>query len=362
MTQFKSAPSFINSDTIPSGYFDGAVARILDVQSEDGCIAWFKNGAFDPWNHLESAMGLSICGATDGADKAYKFLFNTQLDDGSWWGQLGSDVPIDEELQNFSRQSLDTVRKTRDTNFIAYIATACWHYHLIRQDTAFLKEAFSVVEKAINFVLSLQTPEGDIRWTAPDSKTPEDDALLTGCSSIYKSLGNAINLAEAAAKDCDAWRVAHLKLGDALRYKPERFDRSWGSKERYSMDWYYPVLSGALAQDVAKQRLLDRWDKFVVDGMGCKCVSDEPWVTTAESAELVLALKVNGQHDLAREHLSWLHKMRNESGAYWMGYQLQSEVFWPVECPPWTAGAVLLASDAVCELTPAHALFNASSV
>jgi hypothetical protein len=92
--------------------------------------------------------------------------------------------------------------------------------------------------------------------------------------------------------------------------------------------------------------------------MGCKCVSDEPWVTTAESAELVLALKVNRQHDLAREHLSWLHKMRDERGAYWMGYQLQSEVFWPVECPPWTAGAVLLATDAVVEMTPAHALFS----
>jgi hypothetical protein len=221
-----------------------------------------------------------------------------------------------------------------------------------------LREAFPVVQKAINFVLDLQSPEGDIRWTAPDPNTPEDDALLTGCSSIYKSLGNAIHLAAAAAQDCETWKIAHLKLGDALRFKPERFDRSWGSKERYSMDWYYPVLSGVLDQDIAKQRLLDRWDSFVVEGMGCKCVSDEPWVTTAESAELVLALNVNRQHDLAREHLSWLHKMRDERGAYWMGYQLQSEVFWPVECPPWTAGAVLLATDAVVEMTPAHALFS----
>jgi hypothetical protein len=358
MTQFIATPSFAQSEAIPSGYFDGAIARILDVQSEDGRIAWFKNGAFDPWNHLEAAMGLNIGGATEGADKAYKFLFDTQLEDGSWWGQLGSDVPIDDVQQNFSRQPLDTIRKTRDTNFIAYIATACWHYYLIRRDPAFLREAFPVVQKAINFVLDLQSPEGDIRWTAPDPNTPEDDALLTGCSSIYKSLGNAIHLAAAAAQDCETWKIAHLKLGDALRFKPERFDRSWGSKERYSMDWYYPVLSGVLDQDIAKQRLLDRWDSFVVEGMGCKCVSDEPWVTTAESAELVLALKVNRQHDLAREHLSWLHKMRDERGAYWMGYQLQSEVFWPVECPPWTAGAVLLATDAVVEMTPAHALFS----
>ena len=50
------------------------------------------------------------------------------------------------------------------------------------------------MKAAIDFVVALQYPEGDIRWTARDANTPEEDALLTGNSSIY-SLGCAIRLA-----------------------------------------------------------------------------------------------------------------------------------------------------------------------
>ena len=40
------------------------------------------------------------------------------------------------------------------------------------------------------------------------------------------------------------WLLARERLGQALRHKPERFDRTWESKSRYSMDWFYPVLAG----------------------------------------------------------------------------------------------------------------------
>ena len=56
------------------------------------------------------------------------------------------------------------------------------------------------------------------------------------------------------------------------------------------MDWYYPVLSGAFNKSESIKILKEKWDEFVVDGLGCKCVKEEPWVTAAESSELVLSL------------------------------------------------------------------------
>jgi hypothetical protein len=101
-------------------------------------------------------------------------------------------------------------------------------------------------------------------------------------------------------------------------------------------------------------RLAARWDDFVIDGFGCRCVVDEPWVTVAETAELIMALVAHGQHEKAAEMLGWLAQFRDENGAYWMGMQVEQKAFWPVERPAWTAGAVILAHDAVLRLTPAH--------
>lgn len=81
----------------------------------------------------------------------------------------------------------------------------------------------------------------------PADGTPKEDALVTGCSSIYKSLECAINIAITLDKESDGWNDAREALGDALRNKPERFDRTWESKSRYSMDWFYPILTGVIS-------------------------------------------------------------------------------------------------------------------
>ncbi|MEC8545234.1 MAG: prenyltransferase, partial [Pseudomonadota bacterium] len=176
------------------GYFDGARATILRLQNADGSIPWFKGGVIDPWNHLEATMGLQILGERAAAEQAIAYLQNSQLEDGSWWGQLGSAVPIDMKLHQFSTMGMDTGHQVRDTNFTAYIATAAYHHYLTFQDMAYTQNLWPCVEAAITFVLGLQYDEGDIRWTARDAGTPEEDSLVTGNSSIYKSLGHAIKL------------------------------------------------------------------------------------------------------------------------------------------------------------------------
>ncbi|MCH1568578.1 MAG: prenyltransferase [Alphaproteobacteria bacterium] len=338
--------------------FDGAGNVIEALQNPDGSIPWFKNGVIDPWNHLEAAMGLNLIGRRDAAERAISFLRNTQAQDGSWWGQLGSAVPIDDELHQFTMQGVEDGHKIRDTNFIAYIATAIWHHLKLHDEIDYAAANWPMVKAAIDFVVALQSPDGDIRWSAPDPQTPEDDALITGNSSIHKSLICAEKLADRLGHDAQSWARARAKLADALAHKPHRYDRTWAPKTRYSMDWYYPVLSGALSSEQETERLAARWSDFVIDGFGCRCVDDQPWVTVAESAELAMALMAHGDTARAETHLSWLDRFRDENGAYWMGMQVEDRVFWPVERPAWTSGAVILAHDAVLKLSPAHGVLT----
>lgn len=344
-------------DAIPAGHFDGARARILDLQRDNGAIPWYDGGVIDPWNHTEAAMGLAVLGEIDHARRAFRYLTDTQLKDGSWWGKLGSAVPFDDEDAQYKGDCEGAGHSIRDTNFAAYIATGAWHHYLITRDRRWLADIWPHVEAAIGFVLALQTPHGDIRWSAPDPHTPEDDALVTGCSSIYKSLECAMLIARELGRPTREWAAARARLGEALRDKPHRFDRTWESKERFSMDWYYPVLAGVVTGEAARKRIASKWDIFVAEGKGCRCVLDQPWVTIAESAELTMALLVAGDRKRAEHMLAWQHQWRDADGAYWMGYQFENEVAWPAEKPAWTAAAVILAADAVTGTTPASRLF-----
>lgn len=350
-------PRLTHGDRIPDGFFDGSVARIRELQLPSGAIPWYDHGVIDPWNHTEAAMGLAVLGEIDAARRAFRFLTDTQLPDGSWWGELGSAVPFDEDEQRYKGTD-SPPEPVRDTNFAAYIATGAWHHYLITQDGSFLRDLWPHIERAIGFVLAHQSPEGEIRWAADDGHTADrDDALVTGCASIYKSLECAIHIAHEMNEPSRDWAEARRRLGDAVRNKPERFDRTWEPKSRFAMDWFYPVLAGVFTGEAARARLAEKWNTFVVDGIGCRCVIDQPWVTVAESAELAMALLANGQREKAEHLLHWQHQWRAECGAYWMGYQYESDVPWPDERPAWTAAAVILATDAVTGTTPASRLF-----
>ena len=339
---------FLSKGLFPKSFFDSTVAFIKHVQRPDGLIPWFEGGHADPWDHVEAAMGLSIGGEYDAAEAAYDWLAENQLADGSWWAAYR-----DGEVEN---------RERRETNFVAYVATGVWHHYLITGRDGFLRRLWPVVDKAIGFVLSQQSRHGEINWAVDTNGQPMEDALVTGCSSIYKSLECAHNIAVTLGENRVKWLTARERLGDALRNKPERFDRTWESKSRYSMDWFYPVLSGAYPKARAKEHLQKRWSEFVEQDMGCRCVADEPWVTVAESCELVMALLAAGDHARAVTVYSWLHQWRLKSGEYWTGYQFVEDLMWPDEKPTWTAGAILLAADALTEHTAAHHLFNRVSL
>jgi hypothetical protein len=203
-------------------------------------------------------------------------------------------------------------------------------------------------------VTAMQLPTGAISWALRPDGRPDATALLTGNASLFQALRCGIALAGVRGEVQPDWELAVTDLGEALRDRPDAFaDRS-----RFSMDWYYPVLGGAVTGDAARARLAEGWDRFVVPGLGARCVSDRPWVTGAETCELALALAAAGQRDAATEQLAAMQHLRDEDGSYWTGLVFADGVRWPVERTTWTAGAVVLAADALAGATPASGLFT----
>ena len=334
---------YLSRGLYPEEYLRPTADYILEVQRPWGEIPWFPGGHTDPWDHVEAAMALSIAGEHEGAKRAYRWLADCQLGDGSWWRAYQDNQPRGPDR--------------RETNYVAYIATGIWHHYLITGDRGFLEESYPFVRAAIDFVVRLQGVHGEIDWAVDTNGVPMGDALVTGCSSIFKSLECACHIASTLGEPMDNWVEARRRLGVALRTKPERFDRTWASKSRYAMDWFYPIITGWITGAEAKERIHRRWQEFVEPGLGCRCEIQEPWVTVAESCELTLALLAAGERAKAGEVFAWLTQWRAGNGAWWTGYQLVEDMLWPDEKPTWTAGAILLAADALTGHTAASDLF-----
>ncbi|HOS77152.1 MAG TPA: hypothetical protein PLL15_03860, partial [Syntrophales bacterium] len=57
---------------------DAMTAFIKRIQKMNGEIPWSLDGKTDPWDHVESAMGLSMAGCRTEAERAYLWLVENQ--------------------------------------------------------------------------------------------------------------------------------------------------------------------------------------------------------------------------------------------------------------------------------------------
>ncbi|MCP9959173.1 MULTISPECIES: hypothetical protein [Streptomyces] len=317
---------------LTAGQAAETAAAILAAQRGSGAIPWFRGHHLDPWDHTEAAMALDAAGEHEAAARAYAWLARHQNPDGSWYAAYHDG---------------DAERPTdlaRESNFCAYAAVGVWHHYLTTGDEAFLDRMWPTVRAAVGFVLALQQPGGQIGWKREADGTPVTDALLTGSSSIHHALRCALAIAEHREEPQPDWELAAGALAHAVAHHPERFL----DKGRYSMDWYYPVLGGAVTGAAAKERIESRWDEFVVPGLGVRCVLPNPWVTGGESCELALTLWAMGEPDRAADVLRSIGHLRAEGGLYWTGYVFEGDrAFWPEELTTWTAGSLLLAVAAL---------------
>jgi hypothetical protein len=95
-----------------------------------------------------------------------------------------------------------------------------------------------------------------------------------------------------------------------------------------------------------------------MDGLGVRCVSDEPWVTAAETAECAIAHVAVGDRDTAIDLLRWTRAHRQDDGSYATGLVHPERIVFPDgERTAYTAAAIILAADAVTGASPASGLF-----
>jgi hypothetical protein len=307
---------------------------IAAAQEPDGAIPWTVGGHTDVWNHVEAAMALLVGGQVEASDRAFGWCLDTQRDDGSWPMKI-----VGGEIEDHSGE----------TNMSAYLAVGVWHNWLVRSDVDFVRRHWPAVRRGLDWVVSMQLPFGGIAWSREwaggHPATVNQDALVAGSASIYQSLRAGVALSELMDEPQPEWELAGGRLGHALREHADLFL----DKSTFSMDWYYPVLGGAVRGYPGRRLLESRWDDFVVPGLGIRCVDTNPWVTGAETCELVLALDAVGEREKACRLFADMQHLRTPDGGYWTGYVYPDDVHWPVEHTTYTAAAVILAADALGE-------------
>jgi GH15 family glucan-1,4-alpha-glucosidase len=313
---------------------------IAALQLDTGMIPWFPGGHCDPWNHVETAMALDVAGLHAEAERAYEWLVDIQLDDGSWWNYYLPDGSVEEAKL--------------DTNVCAYVATGVWHHWLCTWDRGFVDHLWPTVQRALDWVLSMRRSDGTILWARTADDTPWDYALLTGSASIAHALRCGALLAALINEPRPDWQEASERLGFLVAEFPLLFE----PKTRWAMDWYYPVLTSCLTGEAAKARLWDGWSTFALDDLGIRCVSDEPWVTASETAECSIAFAAIGDVSTATDLLRWTRAHRRPDGSYDTGIVYPMQVRFPAdETSAYTAAAVILAADAITGVSPASGIF-----
>lgn len=305
---------------------------IVRSQLPSGEIPWFKGGITDPWDHTECAIALDVCGRHAESEKAYFWLRDIQNSDGSWW---------------YSYQGGKARELAKDTNYSTYVAVGVWCHYVATNDKDFLKTMWPSVEGALDFAVGLQQPTGEIYWGVDAEGAVWATALTAASSCIWLSLRSGIRIAKELDLAKPEWDEASIKLADALRNHPELFDKHGFASLDYAVSWLYPVLTGVINGGMGKEHLLSRWEDFVIENRGCKCVVEEPWwVTVAETAELMMALIRVGERDRANQLFDWILKLQDQPGSFWAGIKIPEETIWPEEKPVWVSAAVIIAASA----------------
>jgi hypothetical protein len=332
---------------LDAGQVAATARSIAAMQEPGGAIPWTTGEHTAVWNHVEGAMALLVGGQVEAAERALDWCARTQRSDGSWPMKL-----VAGEVEDASGE----------TNMSAYLAVGVWHHWLVRRDRALVERLWPVVRRGLDFVTGMQLPFGGIAWSQEwhDGRPAKvnDDALLAGSSSIYQSLRAGVALADLVGEQQLDWEIAGGRLGHALRkHRDEFLDKS-----TFSMDWYYPVLGGAVRGRAGQQLLDDRWERFVVPGLGIRCVDANDWVTGAETCELGMALDALDDRERALRLFADVQHLRDTEGRYWTGYVWPDDVHWPVEHTTYTAAAVVLAADALSRTTPGSGIMRGDTL
>ena len=232
---------FKKNVTFKKDIFLRIAKSIKTNQLDSGAIPSNADLSHDPWDHIEAIMGLNFLKDKESSDLAFKWLKNNQNKDGSWYAKYSNNDPI--ELN-------------KPTHFGPYISVAALHYYKIFSDKDKLFELWETIQSAIDFSIDLQNSNGTIPWSVDKNNQIENDFLLTGSSSILKSLECAIAISKILDLDSnEKWTKAYESLAYAIRNPEGLFDKTT-DRSRFSMDSYYPIISVVLL-DYEQEKFVD---------------------------------------------------------------------------------------------------------
>ena len=279
-------------------------------------------------------MALAVGGRLAEAERAYEWLAGLQRPDGAWHQYYVADGVEQDKL---------------DANVCAYVATGVWHHLLLTGDDGFAEAMWPVVERAIDFVLDLQTPRGEILWARHADGTPWSFALLD-------RVVEHVPLAPLRHRPRRAARPRASRLG-AVGGPPGRTSSgtepaAFAPKHRWAMDWYYPVLTGVVARrrrprpagrpafDVRRWTAAACGASATARGSRRPRRASAPWPTSPSASA-----------QIAEELFGWTRQYRDDDGRYWTGTVYPDESrFPPGERSTYTAAAIVLCADAITGL------------
>ena len=213
---------------------------------------------------------------------------------------------------------------------------------------------FPVVERAVDFALDLQEPDGELLWSLEPDDSPHRYALLTGSSSSAFSLRCATGLAEVWGRDARSgnWRPAGSPTPsptDPTRSSPRNHGRWTGTTRCCAAP------SPAPPDDPGSRSATG---SSPTTAAACAASLTKPWITAAETAECALAHLAVGERQKSEWLLESTRELRDDDGSYWTGVVLPENVHFPAdERSTYTAAAVVLADDAMKEESTAWDVF-----
>lgn len=335
-----------NIENLLSDWFlKPTLESILNVQEKGGYVPELKDGIVEPWTHVECAMAIDAGNYHGEAKRAYEWLASVQLPDGSWYANYQHGLPRE---------------KYKVSHAISYFAVGVWHHYLITHDMTFIRNMWPYVRSAINFILDMRGPNGEIYWARDVNGEVYPSAQIASCSSSYLSIKCALYIADLIGEDHRDWERANEQLRSAILNMPLPYNTHLDGEtaSAFAMDWYYPALCSVIDGRIAVSRIYDSWDKFMVHGKGSICNLEKTWVTAAETSELAISLAVHGQYKQSAIVYNWIHHLRDEDGAYWYGVAFPENEIWPLQKPTWTSAAVVLAADMLKPMSPTSLLLD----
>ena len=296
--------------------FEPSKNWIISNQSSSGAIFWDEKGKCDPWDHCECLIALAIYEEWEHFWRGVNWFFTNLNEDGLIYAEFQNEKPS---------------KLHYESHHAPYIIMPLIQASLIDKEQNYKKiltnEQLLKLENIFEALNDFKDEDGYFYW-AKDSNGYSDNSLITASMSIFLSM---------VAKDksfpkfnIDMWQ--------------EKFNRDGVDRSRFSMDFYYPFLAGIKNN---KKEFIDLLDKYYVKGLGVKCVSEEPWVTFAESSECVISALIHDNEDIAKDIFNDIQQFQNEDGIFPTGYQYDMEIFWPEENSTWTNAAVIIAAHAL---------------